>query len=977
MELTRRAQIVPGMSIKPPAKLPDFWEIFVYLCGAVLVFFWLSWQVFTNALGSPQAVRWSDPTSMTLKKVSELPTTQSPPITFPNIKCNQVSYRLNGESNMRSGCYSDSAYGMFDPDSQLMIFNGSDEALPILPYMAYQLLVPWPGAEFLSLDPVNTGGSTLGLYTNPLQAMNDKRNLLFQLTGKQLNRPPQMFLTDKTGQKLIINAQTLAFSENGAWMVAESVSRSIFRMNLASLDFKPFTPSFLSPSGQVNVPSHIAVEDSGQFVALFNSPAKTFRVYDLSSCPIKSTNLEPENCPYHDYFDFIKSQVPKVSTIKNLSFVNENLISFELIATDAAQSGIYVISPTEGIDNLMDYLGLGDSYTSGEGAYNYRPGTDNEENMCHLSINSYPMLLTRDLFSQQGGNSVACSGAVMRDIGSIEDGYRGQVKGALDFRHLRSEQPDLLSSVMANFAPGYIAQQRFISHYQPRIITVSVGGNDIGFGGILESCVMPKLSRHFGDNDCYSTYEDRQEVIKLVDRTAPRWTNLFKDLKDKSPHGHVYAIGYPLIASDQGACALNVNLSRNEIAFSIELIKYINSNIQKSAQKAGISYIDIEDALDGHKLCQTKSYNVAVNGLSAGKDGGIFGVKVIGKESYHPNALGHQLIEQAILKKTKNFTILQNSSENGNGNGSSGGGSIATPDPAQLLAAPKTGRSVNIRVPAKLADAVVKKGSVFKISSADTDPVKPLTSYKVIIGKVIDPPVAMVTSNEGGVIDALATVPAGQEGGSQELHIVGEANSGDTIDLVQPIYIPYSDNDIDGDGLTNQNDSCPAAINSGIDEDRDQIDDICDNHIGQPPANADSSAGAGSSTAGNSQNTVSGQGSISINPSSNTSAVGNLTSTQSTPNQTVNKTVQNTNNSIKTPSVARNSKTNTATNSGSIATRPVKTSSNISGSGQSGIAALWQLKPWLWIIMAFMWLFLFLLILYRDNKDKPQYHLAR
>src|SRR5688572_26905187 len=60
----------------------------------------------------------------------------------------------------------------------------------------------------------------------------------------------------------------------------------------------------------------------------------------------------------------------------------------------------------------------------------------------------------------------------------------------------------------------------------------------------------------------------------------------------------------------------------------------------------------------GHRLCETKSWDVAINGLTVGDDktawlnleqlGLHLDIYLTGRESYHPNALGHQLYAKAI-----------------------------------------------------------------------------------------------------------------------------------------------------------------------------------------------------------------------------------------------------------------------------------------------------------------------------------------
>ena len=86
-------------------------------------------------------------------------------------------------------------------------------------------------------------------------------------------------------------------------------------------------------------------------------------------------------------------------------------------------------------------MALGDSYTSGEGAYDYRNGTDTSTNQCHSSVAAYPELITQALFSNAGGHSVACSGATIDDITNLNDGYHGQVAGNPPFKELAANQP--------------------------------------------------------------------------------------------------------------------------------------------------------------------------------------------------------------------------------------------------------------------------------------------------------------------------------------------------------------------------------------------------------------------------------------------------------------------------------------------------------------------------------------------------------
>jgi lysophospholipase L1-like esterase len=775
-----------------------------YLLGA-----WLS-----AAAPTDPAPAWANPRTMALRRVSSIGTAQGESILLNNLDCFLVDYRLVATSTMQTGCFTQTAFGLFDSDNDVALFSGTDEGLPLLPYAAGEVLAAWPKAlNLVVLDAVGTGGSRLSLYTSPLAGLEDRRNLLGQLTAKQLTRPPDLPLRDRLGQALVVNPQSIAFSDSGSWLVAETLNGSFVRINLATLDMVAFAPAFGSQGSPALLKSRVTISDDGHYMAIANDAATSLKIYDLTTCQGSPINLEPLNCQSYDYRPFINSQIAGIQSIRHPRFVNEGLLSFEVTANSGG--GIYELAPVDRIDSLIDYLGLGDSYTSGEGAFDYLSGTDSGENRCHLSSHSYPLLLTHDLFSSRGGHSVACSGAVINDVGSTSDNYRGQVRNGLSFKQLQATP--LYASVMTNFLPGNVAQQRFVRQYQPAITTVSVGGNDIGFGSIVGQCVAPHISLHASDNTCFNTYEDRQELLQLIDRTVLRWTALYRQLAAAAPSGHIYVIGYPQVAVDTGSCALNVHLNRSELEFVIELINYLNGAIQQAAERAGVNYVDISQALVGHRLCETASHNVAVNGLTAGTDAGPFG-----HESYHPNALGHELIEQAILKQTHNLTLVTPPTG-------------TKPSGATLLNAPKSGRAVTTRVPTStLGQAIVKAGQATTLTINGSDAgLKTQTVYQVRLDGASGPVIGTLTSDEVANAVTVVTIPQQFIPGVHTLDVTGQNQAGETVDITQPIYIPVSDSDADGDNLPDTSDTCPTVVDSGHDDDQDGVDDACDGFISQ------------------------------------------------------------------------------------------------------------------------------------------------
>lgn len=794
---------------------------------AALLVGWVAVGTAVGAVGEQAPPTWTEPAAMTLRRFSAIDTVRHEPTLLSNLDCDLLTYRSSGSGTMQTGCFTQTAFGLLDSDNGAVIFNGSDEGLPLLPYSAHQVLAPWPKAlDLLTLDAAPTGGSYVNLYKNPLVSLSDQRDARLIVTAKQLTRPPDLTLRDSNGQPLVINSQTLAFSYNGSWLAAESLNGSFIRVNLATLDVTAFAPAFGSQGSPALLKSQVAVSGDGRYAAIANDAASSFKVYDLDNCSMAGTS--GSICRSYDYWPFIGRQISNFRGARHLRFLNDGLISFEVRSGDPTTLGTYALAPTDKLGSLIDYLGLGDSYTSGEGAYDYLAGTDTPDNMCHLSTNSYPLLLAGDLFGRQSGHSIACSGATIKDVGDTSNGYRGQVRGIEPLGQLQ-QQAVLLASVMAGFRPGYVAQQTFVRQYQPAIMTVSVGGDDVGFGDMVRQCVIPHVSRDTNANTCYGTYEDRLEIIKLVDRTVLRWTALDKQLMAEAPGSRLYVVGYPDIVTDQGNCASNVHLNKNELEFAEEMIDYLNGGIERAATQAGAIYVDISRALVGHRLCETAGYDVAVNGLTAGKDAAVLGLAILGKESYHPNALGQALIEQAILRQTGNLTA----------GGSRTG--MSSPNPAAMLNAPRTGRPVNnLVIDPGLTAGIAYAGRNLTISAnGPRDGLKPSTVYAIRLDGSGGPSIGSGSSDAAGNLSVTISLPPTISGGDHTLDITGETQTGEVLDVRQPVYVPVKEDDTDGDGVANILDSCPYTVNGGRDEDSDGIDDACDGFIGSTAALAD------------------------------------------------------------------------------------------------------------------------------------------
>ena len=780
--------------------------------------------------------------SPTLRKTLDYPTSQ--PLNGSNLDCTNLTYRLAGDTAMQSGCFTATTHGLLQSGGPV-ILNGTDEALP-LDGKGYTLM-PTPNQSLiLAVSGAQTFGANVSFYN--YTDLKDE----YLMAGTRLvhylapTSAPTVALNDSQNQPVVINTSAMAFSSNGDWMVAESPRHAFIRVNLATFQITAFAPPFNTQPWDYSLPLHpLAISDDGRYAVVQGGSPLALKVYDLASCSGSSSdNLSPLACSARDYWPQITQAIPSVYGpygLVHLRFVNQNTLSFDVKYNDVAatnnsleqwQSAAYTLS-ADANGAALGYLALGDSYTSGEGTFNYVTGTDTSVNMCHLSLHAYPFLIGQQVFNQ--GHSVACSGATIGDLDNLNSGYYGQVAD-----HTARKNRTNVSSILADFNPGYLAQLEFVKTYQPNVVSVSVTGNDIGYSYVLQQCAEPHLS----SNTCYPSYEDKAEVYAAIDRKYRDLSALYSRLKAAAPHSTIYAIGYPQVAATGGDCALNVRLNYDEITFTQSVVNYLNNMIKAAAMNQGVTYVDISQALAGHRLCETKSFNVAMNGLTSGTDTGVLGLKFLGKESFHPNSFGHQLIANAILAATHNFAqappLLP--------------GHQPAPDSttdASLNMWAKTGRAVNqLTWDESITSDVANKGERLALTiGSETAGLIPNTTYTISLDRG-GTPLGQGTTDSSGNLSTSVPTPVTVIPGDHTIDVTGPGSTGEPIDVSGPVYVPGSSTDYDGDGVPNSSDSCLTVPNAGVDADQDGIDDACDPLISQlppsgsnPPLNQDNQGG--------------------------------------------------------------------------------------------------------------------------------------
>jgi lysophospholipase L1-like esterase len=217
------------------------------------------------------------------------------------------------------------------------------------------------------------------------------------------------------------------------------------------------------------------------------------------------------------------------------------------------------------------YVALGDSYSSGDGAGNYYPDSGN----CLRSPNAYPALWAA-AHSPSSFSFTACSGATSSDV-------------------LNSQLGPLSSST--------------------GLVSITIGGNDVGFSHVMETCVLN------GDSTCLSAISSAENY---ANNTLPGSLNsLFGAIRSHAPSAHVVVLDYPHLYTITWFCVGLSNTKRNALNQAADVLDTV---IGKAAANAGFTFADVRNQFAGHELCSGQGWLHSITYPIA--------------ESYHPTATG-------------------------------------------------------------------------------------------------------------------------------------------------------------------------------------------------------------------------------------------------------------------------------------------------------------------------------------------------
>jgi lysophospholipase L1-like esterase len=256
-----------------------------------------------------------------------------------------------------------------------------------------------------------------------------------------------------------------------------------------------------------------------------------------------------------------------------------------LVAGAAALALLMLIPAQASAQSAAAYVALGDSYSSGVGAGSYIGSSGS----CDRSSNAYPALW--DTANQPASYvSEACSGATTATV--------------------LSSQLSALSAATT-------------------LVSITVGGNDVGFSSVMETCVLESTS------SCVSAVNNAESL--MASQLPGKLDAVLNAIKADAPNARVVVLDYPDLY-DLNKSSSCIGLSTTDRTDLNNGANELDSQIQAAAARHGDVFADVRSAFSGHEICDSGSWMHSVNFLDI-------------PESYHPTASGQSGAYEPVFSR--------------------------------------------------------------------------------------------------------------------------------------------------------------------------------------------------------------------------------------------------------------------------------------------------------------------------------------
>ena len=172
------------------------------------------------------------------------------------------------------------------------------------------------------------------------------------------------------------------------------------------------------------------------------------------------------------------------------------------------------------------------------------------------------------------------------------------------------------------------------------VVTLTIGGDDLGFNGTLRTCAKLSLKDLTGD-PCRRHYTagGTDLLLAMVNAMAPRVAAVLQGIHARAPAARVLLVGYPDILPNAGyGCFPMVPLAARDVPYLRGLEVRLNQVLAGVAAANGATFVDTYQATIGHDACRSPGVK-DVEGL----------ILTSPAYPFHPNRRGEQVMANQVL----------------------------------------------------------------------------------------------------------------------------------------------------------------------------------------------------------------------------------------------------------------------------------------------------------------------------------------
>jgi hypothetical protein len=138
------------------------------------------------------------------------------------------------------------------------------------------------------------------------------------------------------------------------------------------------------------------------------------------------------------------------------------------------------------------------------------------------------------------------------------------------------------------------------------VVSLTIGGNDIGFSEIAESCITLNPF----SSPCKNKYDSggKDQIAERIAATAPKVAAVLQGIHSRSPKARVYVLNYPAIFPETGSgCWPQMPISFSDAPYLRAKQQELNAMIATQASNNGAKLVNWYQASIGHDACKSSS----------------------------------------------------------------------------------------------------------------------------------------------------------------------------------------------------------------------------------------------------------------------------------------------------------------------------------------------------------------------------------